>query len=259
MRVAIVGLGVMGRNWYRVLRHCGVDTVTIDPAGHADRKAMRGVKADAWVIATPPEYLAACAHQAEGPLLVEKPGAHDLPPCSVGYVERFNPAFCALQERIGDIVSVRTERLGPARLATSPVIDLATHDLDLLDALDLDRTPHAAHHHAGHSVALLECGILEASHLHSVKARRISVTGTPNLSADLIRQRVWVDGEEISVTKAEPLALQAQAFLDGYLTVDEQSASETLRVAEVIDATGWESPCATDRSVPQTRLMSSPT
>jgi Trk K+ transport system NAD-binding subunit len=41
MRIAVIGLGVMGRNHKRVLERLGHEVVTVDPAGHADTSASR--------------------------------------------------------------------------------------------------------------------------------------------------------------------------------------------------------------------------
>jgi hypothetical protein len=269
MRVAIVGLGVMGRNHERVLRGLGHDVVTVDPAGHADFASA--LDAD-WglvrsvIIATPRDHLVdrrielgSCGVRC----LVEKPGAESpkalrrylRPGDWIGYTERFNPVVRELQARIGEVRSVHVERLGgPPRHPVSAAVDLATHDLDLLGMLGVDRTPIAVVGDEGHFSALLAGGSLTASHAHPTKRRRIVVTGYPTLEADLIQQRLWVEGVEVPIQRREPLADQDAAFLRGDpCPVSITQAAETLRLAQQLEGM-----CVTARSDPTTQPTSSP-
>ncbi|MYW04467.1 Gfo/Idh/MocA family oxidoreductase [Streptomyces sp. SID3343] len=169
LRVAVVGLGRMGRLHARVLRRLdGVDLVAaVDPAGDlhraaegiplfADLDALTNLGIDYAVLACPTllhEALAVRLAAGGIPTLVEKPLAatpraarrivdafHTAGvPARVGYIERFNPALIALRTRLedgqlGDVFEVGTRRTGPypARITDVGVIhDLATHDLDL--------------------------------------------------------------------------------------------------------------------------------
>jgi len=168
LRIGLVGLGMMGRNHYRVLTSMdGVELVAVaDERGdpHAVGAGARvvtsvaellGCGIEACVLATSTathgalglELAAAGVHT-----LVEKPLAAD--PCSaaelsrafdaaglvgcVGHVERYNPSLRALRARLdvgelGEIHQVATRRQGPFpnRIADVGVVkDLATHDID---------------------------------------------------------------------------------------------------------------------------------
>lgn len=260
MRVAIVGYGVMGHHHARICKALGHEVTTCDPfSPEADAERMWTCceEFDAAIVAAPIQELVPEAIRAgDVRLLIEKPGAEEYRSLVIGlfdkdawfgYVERFNPVVRELQERIGEVVTVKTERLGPAaRSDVSPAIDLATHDLDILASLGLDTTPIVAMQRGGHLSALLECGTLEASHASPIKSRKITIYGAPHLHADLIEQRLWVDGMEISVSKHEPLMAQDAAFLRGEpCPVSIEQAAETLRIAEQLEAM-----CETDRSDP---------
>ncbi|MGI8313362.1 Gfo/Idh/MocA family protein [Saccharopolyspora hattusasensis] len=168
LRVAVVGLGHMGRRHAHVLRRLdGVRLVAaVDPAGdqHSaapdvpvladlDQLVKHGV--DYAVLAVPTrlhEPLGLALAAAKIPTLVEKPLAPDVPgarrlvaafesagvAAAVGYVERCNPALIALRARIidgllGRITHVDTRRSGPYPAQgtdTGILTDLATHDFD---------------------------------------------------------------------------------------------------------------------------------
>ncbi len=118
---------------------------------------------DAVSIACPSEYHAEVALEALAAdlhVLVEKPIATTLPDAlrmrgaameadrklMVGHVERFNPAVAKLRElvadgRLGNVYRAHTTRVGPlpTRIQdTGVAIDLATHDLDVMQHV-LDR------------------------------------------------------------------------------------------------------------------------
>ena len=152
VRVALVGLGTMGRNHLRVLaQRPDVEVVAVaDPDRATRERAARASGArgygdvapllseervDAVIIAAPTTAHRAAARaaiEAGIPLLVEKPLAATVAeareladlasstgvPLQVGHVERFNPAIAALVERLQDralsrIFSIKTLRGGP--------------------------------------------------------------------------------------------------------------------------------------------------
>jgi UDP-N-acetylglucosamine 3-dehydrogenase len=169
LRAGLVGLGRMGRNHARVLRH--LDGVTLvgaaDPAGdpyqaadgipvHDSLDKLIAAGIDYAVLACPTslhEPLGTRLAAAGVPTLIEKPLAPDSAaarrlaaafssagvPATVGYIERFNPALIAMRDRLaagqlGQVFQVATRRTGPfpARITDVGVVhDLATHDLDL--------------------------------------------------------------------------------------------------------------------------------
>ena len=129
---------------------------------------------------------------------------------TVGHIERFNPAVRELQRRLarrelGRIFQVRAERLGPfpARIRdVGVVIDLATHDLDVMRFLlgsdpsrlyaESERRIHTDHEDLFCGLIKFEnaaVGMLDINWLTPTKKREISVTGERGMFvADYITQ-----------------------------------------------------------------------
>jgi predicted dehydrogenase len=215
------------------------------------------------------EALAADLH-----VLVEKPIATTLPDAlrmrgaameadrklMVGHVERFNPAVAKLRElvadgRLGNVYRAHTTRVGPlpTRIQdTGVAIDLATHDLDVMQHV-LDRQIGEIYADGGRFLHgsqedLLTCmvrfgpkdtgdtlGLLDVNWLTPEKKREIALIGENGLlRASYITQDVWFvespsaplhwdglsmlrgDGEgaavRFSLAKAEPLQAELEAF-----------------------------------------------
>jgi UDP-N-acetylglucosamine 3-dehydrogenase len=169
LRVAIIGLGMMGANHARVLSNLeGVELVAVaDPQGDAKNvlpnfKVLKSVDeviklgVDYCVISAPTALHENIATQliASGiHFLVEKPIADSYASAvkirdaaksaniigSVGHIERFNSAIREARKRVlagelGTIYQVATRRQGPfpSRISDVGVVkDLATHDIDL--------------------------------------------------------------------------------------------------------------------------------
>jgi len=232
---------------------------------------------DAISIACPSEHHAEVALEALAAglhVLVEKPIATTLPDAlrmrgaaieagrklMVGHVERFNPAVEKLRElvadgRLGRVYRAHTTRVGPlpTRIQdTGVAIDLATHDLDVMQYV-LDSSIHEIYADGGrfqHSSQedLLTClarfggegeaetlGLLDVNWLTPEKKREIALIGENGLlRASYITQDVWFvesttaplqwdglsvlrgDGEgaavRFSLAKAEPLRAELEAF-----------------------------------------------
>jgi predicted dehydrogenase len=206
-------------------------------------------------------------------VLVEKPIATTLPDAlrmrsaamaagrklMVGHIERFNPAVSKLRElvaqgRLGTVYRAHATRVGPlpARIRDAGVaIDLATHDLDILQHVlgagiseiyaDGRRFVH------DEQEDLLTClvrfqgeagdilGLLDANWLTPEKKREVALIGANGLlRASYLTQDVWFiespvaplkweglsmlrgDGEgaavRFSLAKAEPLRAELEAF-----------------------------------------------
>ncbi len=232
---------------------------------------------DAISIACPSEHHAEVALEALAAglhVLVEKPIATTLPDAlrmrsaayeagrklMVGHVERFNPAVAKLRElvadgRLGKIYRAHATRVGPlpARIQdTGVAIDLATHDLDVMQHVlglsiseiyaDGGRFLHDSQED------LLTClvrfgggseekalGLLDVNWLTPEKTREIVLIGENGLlRASYITQDVWFvespsaplhwdglsmlrgDGEgaavRFSLAKSEPLRAELEAF-----------------------------------------------
>jgi UDP-N-acetylglucosamine 3-dehydrogenase len=232
---------------------------------------------DAVSIACPSEHHADVALEALAAglhVLVEKPIATTLPDAlrmrgaaleanrklMVGHVERFNPAVEKLRElvadgRLGTVYRAHTTRVGPlpTRIQdTGVAIDLATHDLDVMQYV-LDSSIHEIYADGGRfqhnsQEDLLTClarfgdpgqeqtlGLLDVNWLTPEKKREVALIGENGLlRASYITQDVWFvesttaplqwdglsmlrgDGEgaavRFSLAKAEPLRAELEAF-----------------------------------------------
>ncbi len=188
------------------------------------------------------------------PTLVEKPlastvtecrsiirkAARERSPLVVGHVERFNPAVVALGNviasgRIGTPIHYSVTRVGGYPSAVTPgsavTLDLAVHDLDILSRLMGPLGVKASVCHASvrsdvcdTAEILLEAvdGASATVHVNwitPVKVRTMRVTGTHGVAfVDLIAQAVEIASSAgrvaVEVKRAEPLALQLDAFAD---------------------------------------------
>ncbi|HEX9099868.1 MAG TPA: Gfo/Idh/MocA family oxidoreductase [Candidatus Dormibacteraeota bacterium] len=194
---------------------------------------------------------------------------------AVGHIERFNPAVRELQRRVGAgelgrVFQVQARRQGPfpARIRdVGVVIDLATHDLDVMCHLvdsEVDRVygETAQRIHTEHEDllnALLKfdggaVGVLQVNWLTPTKIRELSVLGErglflvdyltqelthfknaeealPNLRSVSEGEMVW-----FPITKAEPLKLELMSFLDAVregrkVEVDGEAGMRALHLA----------------------------
>jgi predicted dehydrogenase len=165
MRIAIIGLGVMGKNHYRVLREIKdarivalCDPVAEDVFEHTLYRDVDEMLAkeelDAVLIAVPTflhkEVALKCIAKGLS-LFIEKPVASTLEEgqaildaakaknvkVAVGYIERFNPVVSALKRELQgkEIYTIAMTRVGPIppRIADVGILtDLSVHDIDLI-------------------------------------------------------------------------------------------------------------------------------
>ena len=164
-RIALIGLGSMGKNHYRVLKSLsGVKVVALcdiekrenyeEPFYSDVDKMLENESIDAAMIVVPTflhkEIALKCLNKGVD-IFIEKPVAStiddgleiervakekDLKVC-VGYIERFNPVVEALKNELKDrdIYSIGITRVGPfpPRIADVGILtDLAVHDIDLI-------------------------------------------------------------------------------------------------------------------------------
>ncbi len=170
LRAGVVGVGTMGRNHARIYHELpGTELVCVadGDAGLVSRVAQeyntRGVTdyrellrcdLDMVSVVVPTTLhgeVALAAAEAGVNVLVEKPVADTLKNASamidkcrqrgvklmVGHVERFNPVFAVIKRQISglSVISITISRLGPLppRIKdVGVVIDLATHDIDII-------------------------------------------------------------------------------------------------------------------------------
>jgi UDP-N-acetylglucosamine 3-dehydrogenase len=117
---------------------------------------------------------------------------------TVGHIERFNPAIIALKQKIaqgalGRVYQIHVRRIGPfpARIKdVGVVVDLATHDLDIMHYLtesnvvklhaEIGRRLHTAHEDLLTAVLRYDndvIGVLDINWLSPTKVRELSVVG----------------------------------------------------------------------------------
>lgn len=164
-RIAIIGLGIMGRNHYNTLKNietaeivglCDIENFNnLSEPFFTDLETMLiELKPDALVIATPTSLhkqatLLCTKHNVN--MLIEKPAASSvedaremskaieekgLKSC-IGHIERYNPVVKALIKEIGndEVLSISITRSGafPERIADVGILtDLSVHDSDLI-------------------------------------------------------------------------------------------------------------------------------
>jgi UDP-N-acetylglucosamine 3-dehydrogenase len=177
---------------------------------------------------TTQHYPLACEALAAGcNLLIEKPICGDLAQArdlqhraqaagrsiAIGHIERFNPAVIELKRLIdtgelGEVLTVNNLRVGPYHgriLDTGIVLDLGTHDVDLISyllgqrALSVFATAtQRVHNHEDHAVLQMafpdgHTGIIETSWLAPYRARNVFVMGTEHFAlCDLVNQLILV-------------------------------------------------------------------
>ena len=165
VKVAIIGMGAMGKNHYRVLQTMPkveivglCDPVVEDNFSHKLYrdldKMLKSIEIDAAIIAVPTslhkEVALKCMNKGIH-LLIEKPVASNIEDGKkilavaneknlkvlIGHIERYNPVVQALKNEIKDkeIYSINITRVGPfpPRIADVGILtDLAVHDIDLI-------------------------------------------------------------------------------------------------------------------------------
>ncbi len=312
LRGAVLGLGMIGRHHARLLqampdvRFAGA----VDPGGDRFGAAPPGSlfasvdellasgAPDFAIVAVPTEEHLNAVRALAGAgvhVLVEKPlassvdAAHELIDivevagvhAAVGHVERFNPALVALRDRLdelGDVFLVRTERVGPFpdRVRdVGVVMDLATHDLDLvrwLGGAPVARVAAQTKHQIrrDHEDVVLVTGALDngvafnciVDWVSPTKVRRTRVLGelgmleADTLTADLTLYRngqvtsEWDaaqalkgvsegDATRFALERREPLLIELEAFcalLRGDADAPVVTLAEGLETVQVADA-----------------------
>ncbi len=258
IRIGVAGCGVMGRNHLRVLSAIeGAELVGVCdqspeavvqasqkygvPGYESWREMLDTGRLDAMVVAVPTRF-----HCDIGVAALER-GVHVL----------VDPAIRELQRRVaagelGRVFHIFARRLGPfpARIRdVGVVIDLATHDLDVMSHLvgsgvtrvyaETEQRIHTEHEDMLNALVRFETGevgVLQVNWLTPTKIRELSVLGERGLfgvnyitqelmhyknadvegGGDVVPQLQSVsegDAVRIPITQAEPLVLELQSFL----------------------------------------------
>jgi UDP-N-acetylglucosamine 3-dehydrogenase len=292
VRVAVIGVGSMGRNHARIYRELdGSELVAVCDAdfqlassiaesysvsAFSDiARMLEEIKPEAVSIATPTAFhveAALAALEAGCHVLIEKPIAATLEEgqkiiersekagrkLMVGHIVRFNPAIQELKRKLqngelGRIFQIVCRRVGPfpARIRdVGVVIDLATHDLDLMCYLtgsyplrvyaETEKRINTSHEDL--VVGLLRfpggvTGALEINWLTPTKVREVLILGERGLFRvdDLTQDLFFYENADIannfwpalqtlkgvsegcmtrySIQRYEPLKAELQAFL----------------------------------------------
>lgn len=206
-------------------------------------------------------------------------------PVMIGHIERFNPVVREIRKRIdsgelGRILYIHTQRFSPSTARAqdvSAIIDLATHDIDIINYL-LGQEPirifaeTETNYHKKEDLmsAILRfktgtIGVVEVSWLHPTKIRNLSIMGengmyTANyLSQELFFYRQndnflkrgvilspnqnWADVIKITFEAKEPLQIELEAFIEALRTkskmpVTAQEGLAALRLTEKFSQSG---------------------
>ena len=198
---------------------------------------------------------------------------------AVGHIERYNPAVVELKRRLdegqlGKLIQMHARRLGPfpQRIRdVGVVVDLATHDLDVMRYLSgspivrvYAETRRAVHTTNEDLVSGLlrfaddAVGVLQINWLTPTKIRELTVTGqcgffyeNAEIPTDRWQQISMLRGVSegpmvmYAVQKREPLRAEMEAFLkavdgDSSAIVDASDGREALRLALALVQSGEE-------------------
>jgi UDP-N-acetylglucosamine 3-dehydrogenase len=241
-------------DYRQMLRDCQPDLVSIAvPTQFHHQAALDALEAGCHVLVEKP--IAATVEQ--GQEIVARAEALGLK-LMVGHIVRFNPAMQALKAQLeagelGRIFQVRCRRLGPfpTRIQdVGVVIDLATHDLDILSHLisspvvrlyaETERKIHTAHEDTMIGTVRFANGVigsLDIDWLTPTKIREVTVTGergmflVDDLNQDLyFYENQEANGEQWSnliilhgvsagrvirypIPRQEPLRIELEAFI----------------------------------------------
>ena len=296
VKVGVIGLGAMGKNHVRVYSElpdvelAGIADVDDGLAQSLARKyrtkpfsnykELLQEKLDAVSIVVPTSLhrkVALAAADAGTNMLIEKPIADSLSAASsiveaatknrvklmIGHIERFNPVIPVIKKEIegAEVSLIEITRIGPfpPRIRdVGVIIDLATHDIDLLRYItgsefkkiySLTSRNLAPHEDAAILLFQMENGILgrvTVNWLTPFKVREINIaTKKKFIKASLIDQKVTAYSKykendsyvvkELSTPLGEPLRLELEAFIDSIKnnTRPTISGEDGLRALEV--------------------------
>jgi UDP-N-acetylglucosamine 3-dehydrogenase len=273
-KVGVIGLGAMGRNHLRVYSELpDAELAGIADIDHglaqslakkyrvksfSNYKELLQEGLDAVSIAVPTSLhreVALAAADAGTNMLIEKPIADSISAASaiieaasrnrvklmIGHIERFNPVVPVIKKEIEEteVSLIEITRIGPfpPRIRdVGVVVDVATHDIDLLRYItgsefkklySLTSRSLAPHEDAAILLFQMENGVLAritVNWLTPFKVREISIaTREKFIRASLLDQKVTTYSKykvdesylvrELSVPFGEPLKLEIQAFV----------------------------------------------
>jgi len=157
----------------------------------------------------------------------------------VGHVERFNPAIIKLKELIdsgllGDVVSIsakRVARYNPRIKDVGIIIDLGTHDIDIMSYLYGEKVKEVyasagsvVHSQEDHAIITLNfnnggSGVIDTNWLTPHRVRNLTVIGSNGIAeVNYIEETLRIFDQEwirdAKIEKEEPLKLELMHFID---------------------------------------------
>jgi UDP-N-acetylglucosamine 3-dehydrogenase len=270
MRVLLIGFGNMGKNHYRVMtkllqteKHTlAICDPNYDNVAYKDyKKAIDEFQPNHVVIAAPTklheEILDYCVDKKIKKIFVEKPITETAESAKkyldvkdsqimVGHIERYNPVVFVLKKLLLDkeIDTIICTRSGLIKEEEDydVDIDLSIHDVDVCQYLTKD-LEHVNYDYLGARLAsnvfdgLLKInGVIcyvHADNKSPFKRREIKVMGPGYIcEADYINQTIVHNGEQIFVTKCEPLKEELQHFFFGKIT--KQDLKESIKNLQIL-------------------------
>lgn len=147
----------------------------------------------------------------------------------VGHLERYNPAWLAVRDRIGTPLFIEAHRMAPFKprgTDVSVILDLMIHDLDLI--LPLVKSPIANLRASG--VAVLTEGIdIANARIEFANGCVANITASRASTASLRRMRIFQHHEYLSVDFGERklgFARKRDALIEGESPIDSESRIE---------------------------------
>jgi predicted dehydrogenase len=147
----------------------------------------------------------------------------------VGHLERYNPAWLAVRDRIGAPLFIEAHRMAPFKprgTDVSVVLDLMIHDLDLI--LPLVKSPIADLRASG--VAVLTEGIdIANARIEFANGCVANITSSRASTASLRRMRIFQHHEYLSVDFGERkigVAKKRDSIIEGEPPIDSESRIE---------------------------------
>jgi predicted dehydrogenase len=181
------------------------------------------------------DFLAAGVHVlAEKPITVTVAQADELIALAeakhlvlqVGHLERFNPAWLAVQEKIKQPVFIEGHRMAPFKargIDVSVVLDLMIHDLDLI--LPLVASPVTDLRASG--VSVLTDGIdIANARIEFGNGCVANLTASRTSTASLRRMRIFQHHEYISVDFGDRrigISKKREALIEGEMPIDTET------------------------------------
>ena len=147
----------------------------------------------------------------------------------VGHLERYNPAWLAVRERITVPLFIEAHRMAPFKprgTDVSVVLDLMIHDLDLI--LPLVHSPIADLRASG--VCVLTEGVdIANARIEFANGCVANITASRASTASLRRMRIFQHHEYLSIDFGERkigLAKKRDALIEGEAPIDSESRTE---------------------------------